>query len=398
MAMDALLLVSNPGSSSRKYAFYRQGRQLGSLSFEYDPNSKVICNIQTPKGSHTHITDHVDVGQSLKSLWPLAQQYGVTSKSDSIDAIALRIVAPSGYFLEDRLVDSAVYKHLQHLKSRIPLHITATLKEYDQLHEQFKNTLIVGISDSGFHKNKPDYAWNYGLPLEISDKLELKRFGYHGLSVESCVHKLRRANCLPNKLVVCHLGSGSSVTAVKNGQSLDNTMGYSPLEGLVMATRTGNIDPIAVAALQEAEKLSDKATELLLNKQSGLLGISGISSDIRKLLEKEQEGHYASTLALKMYVYAIRKAIGQMTAVLEGVDGLIFTGTVGERSLIIRERIIDTLEFLDIKSANHSKQLGEGILSFGDSHSPKVLVVACDEMSIMATRANNLLASHHYLV
>lgn len=398
MAMDTLLLVSNPGSSSRKYAFYRHDKCLGSLHFEYGQDSKVICSITTQSGSYTHLTNHENVDQSFKSLLPLAQQYGVTAKSDNIGAIALRIVAPSGFFLEDRIINSTVYKHLQHLKSRIPLHITATLKEYDQLHEHFKETLIIGISDSGFHKNKPDYAWNYGLPLEISDRLELKRFGYHGLSIESCVHKLRESDCMPNKLVVCHLGSGSSVTAVKNGLSLDNTMGYSPLEGLVMATRTGSIDPVAVTALQEAEKLSDKDTELLLNKQSGLLGISGVSSDIRELLVKEREGHYASTLALKMYVYAVRKAIGQMTAVLEGIDGLVFTGTVGERSSIIRERIIDTLEFLDIKLVDHSKRLGEGILSFSDSHSPKVLVVACDEMSIMATRANDLLARHHYLV
>ncbi len=386
MAVEKITLVANPGSSSRKYAFYRHDKCLASLHFETD-NGQIVYTLTKDNKKERVATSHTHIDEVSASLLPLARQHELLSPHDRISQVALRIVAPSGFFLEDRLLDPSVLSRLTHLRARFPLHIGASLDEYNRLKKCLPDARYIGISDSGFHKNKPDYAWNYGLPLDLADRLELKRFGYHGLSVESAIHRLRSHRLLHSKLVICHLGSGSSVSAVKNGTSIDNTMGYSPLEGVVMATRSGNVDPVAVNALQEAEGLDDEAAELLLNTQSGLLGISGVSSDIRELLKLEETGHYRASLALKMYVYTVCKAVGQMTAALDGLDSLIFTGTVGERSEIIRKRILNSLSYLGLKPCE-AKSISPSITQV--AHSPNLktaLVVECDEMEQMARRA-----------
>ncbi len=389
MAVEKITLVANPGSASRKYALYHEHHRLAALHFEIE-SGQVVCTISTPAHTVREQTSHTRLDKIAESVLPLIRKHHLIPDSAKITRIALRIVAPSGFFLEDHRLDEDALERLQQLRPRLPLHIGASLDEYHRLKKHLPNTSYIGISDSGFHKDKPDYAWNYGLPLELADRLELKRYGYHGLSVESAIHRLREHHLLHNKLVICHLGSGSSVTAVKSGKSIENTMGYSPLEGLIMATRSGSIDPVAVNALQEAEGLDDDAAELLLNTKSGLLGISGVSSDIRELLQLEQQGHYRATLALAMYVYAACKAVGQMVAVLDGFDSLIFTGTVGERSEIIRNRILSHLNYLDIK-IHEAKKLAPGIQQLSGASesktSPAAYIVECDEMEQMARHA-----------
>lgn len=353
MAVDTLVLIANPGSASRKYALYKNDECLASLHFEYEAND-LICTIligAKSKKVHPPIESLEDCSQQILSV---LKEADIKFKKEEIYCIGLRIVAPGNYFLQDRMLEETTLSKLNDLKQIVPLHVESSLAEIKALKEHFANVPIVAVSDSAFHADKPDYVWNYGLPLEDAEKLQIKRFGYHGLSVSSIVRTLKNINKLPQKLIVCHLGSGVSITAVKDGKAVETTMGYSPLEGLIMSTRSGSLDIIAALTLQKELGLSAADLEEYLNKKSGLLGVSGLSSDIRELAKAEANGHERAKLALKMFVYHVQQAIGQMAAVLDGTEALVFTGAIGSRSSFLRKRIIDGLSFLGL-SVNSDK-------------------------------------------
>jgi len=341
-----LTLITNPGSASRKYALYRDDREVASLHFEYR-EGRIACTGYFGDRTEPIDIDVHDLSDAAGQVLPILQSHNLIHDSETIDRIGLRIVAPSSYFLQDRVMDEETVSRLRELESRAPLHIGATLREFETLHDVFPHTTIVGVSDSAFHASKPDYAWNYGVRLQDADRFEIKRFGYHGISVASIVRTLHQIDKLPPKVIVAHLGSGASITAVNGGQSLDNTMGYSPLEGLIMATRVGSIDPTASNMLQTQLHLDDEQMEDYLNSHSGLLGLSEVSSAVNELLEHEERGNHNAHLALETYVFTIQKAIGAMAAALGGADMLVFTGAVGERSAITRQRITDRLHYMD---------------------------------------------------
>lgn len=348
MAMVPLVIAANPGSASRKYALYRGKQLLAQLHFEHEAGT-VVCHLQLAKAkTHKIDTGIENLAEVPSHIERILTELNVLKPDNHIQAIGLRVVAPTGYFLQDRLLDDEAISMLENLRLRAPLHITTTLEEAKKLRSVFGNVPIAAISDSRFHAQKPDYAWNYAIPLEIADEYDIKRYGYHGISLESIVQTLLDSRILEEKVVVCHLGSGSSVTALYNGISVDTTMGYSPLEGLMMATRSGNIDIAAAFDIKHALSLDDAGLEQLLNNQSGLMGISGFSDDIRTLVDAEAAGNYRASLALRMYVHKVQQAIGQMAATLDGVDSLIFTGTVGARSHIMRSRILENLGYLNL--------------------------------------------------
>lgn len=342
-----MILAANPGSSSRKYALYTKDKCLVSLNFEHAEDGHIICNM-TSAGKTTLLRSKItQLDDATEYVIPILDNAGIAKRAH-ISGIGLRIVAPSNYFLKDHLLNKEVIEHLNRLKDKAPLHVSMALEEAKRLNKHYSDIPIALISDSAFHATKPDYAWNYAIPLNDANRLEIKRFGYHGISMAAVVKVLAKKHKLPEKLIICHLGSGCSVTAILNGQSLDTTMGYSPLEGLMMATRSGSIDAAAVLALKNELRLDDAALEKYLNKSSGLLGISGTSPDLRDLLEAETKGDYRAKLAIQMFVYAAQQAIAKMAASLGGVDGLVFTGTVGDRSFILRARILKNLSFMGL--------------------------------------------------
>jgi acetate kinase len=347
MAVGSLVLVVNPGSASKKYALYKGKSLIVSAHFEF-VSRKVSYGVVSKGITFTEKTELASLSDTSSVFLALLRQHNFLKPEQEIAAIGIRIVAPTSYFLQHRFLDPVAIKKLESLVTRAPLHIAATLAEIVELKRTLPEVPIFGVSDSAFHANKPDYAWNYGIALELADKHEIKRFGYHGTSVESIVQTLSKERLLEEKLIVCHLGSGASVTAVKSGVSIDNSMGYSPLEGLLMATRSGSIDVAAANEVKKQLGINDDELEKVLNQKSGLLGVSGFSNDIRELLVAEKDGNYRAKLALDMYVYAVQKAIGQMSAALGGVDTLVFTGTVGARSAVVRERVVKNLEFLNL--------------------------------------------------
>lgn len=394
MAMETLTLISNPGSASRKYALYRGTELLARLHFEYQ-EGRVVCNGMFGEQHEPIPVDLHDLGDVPGQVMPILKSHNLVGDDERVSRIGLRVVAPSSYFLADRSLDDDTVAKLRELQSHAPLHIGATLNEFEMLRTEFADAVFVGVSDSAFHAGKPDYAWNYGVRLQDADRFEIKRFGYHGISVASIVHTLQEADKLPPRVIVVHLGSGASVSAVHGGKSLDNTMGYSPLEGLIMATRVGSIDPTATNMLQTQLRLNDEQMEDYLNSHSGLLGLSEISSAINELLDHETQGNHKASLALDTYAFVVQKAIGGMAAGMAGVDMLIFTGTVGERSFAMRRRIMDRLHFLDFlldEQANDACTNPHNMTRISQlTHSKPVYVVPTDESGEMLRRMHELL-------
>ncbi|PID32052.1 hypothetical protein CR970_02580 [Candidatus Saccharibacteria bacterium] len=391
---NSYTLVINPGSTSRKYAVYDGEECIARLHFEHQ-DGRVVCGRW-----HGDYHDKVDFDpEALRFATKLAseqlEELGVVGEGRRIAHVAMRVVAPSSEFLHHRKLTPSVVKLLESLKQRAPLHIAATLEELTYVRKHFPAADVYGISDSAFHITKPDYAWNYGLPIEDADKHDIKRFGYHGLSLASAVEALVAADKLAKRVVICHLGGGASVTAVHNGRSLDSTMGYSPLEGLIMATRSGSIDAAATRDLKRALGLQDAGMEEYLYKHSGLLGLSNLSDDIRDLLRAERDGHHLARLALRTYIHSVRKGIGQMAGAMGGVDVLVFTGTVGERSVVMRRRIADGLAYLDMTldvDHNHACTKPEGVECISKlAASRPVYVVPVNEERQMALAVQSLL-------
>lgn len=341
-----LLLVANPGSASRKYAVFDDDlNERGRLHVEMSDET-LACTVHRDGEAKPLDVQFDNLADTAHNLGDLLRQAELVGDDDSIERVGLRIVAPSAYFMRDHLITDEVVDKLEEVRPLAPLHIDASLTELKLLREVYPHASIIGVSDSAFHATKPNYVWNYGINIQDADRLDIKRFGYHGLSVSAAIDALWSAGKLPPKVIVCHLGSGSSVTGVFHGRSIDTTMGYTPLDGVIMATRSGSIDPGAVRALQRGLDLDESALERYLNTQSGLRGLGG-SDDIRELVEREADGDHMAHLALTTLVHTYHKAIGSMLVAMNGCDMLVFTGTVGERSAILRKRIVAHLEFTD---------------------------------------------------
>lgn len=345
--MEPLILTVNSGSESRKYGLYKNAKEIAHLHIEH--TSSQITGKLTSQNKPAKDFRFDSFSQATENLVQVLINEHLIDSSEDIHAVGVRIVAPSAKFLEDKLIDNFVIDTLKDLIAVAPLHLNSVISEISTLQNSLKSSEFYAISDTNFHSQKPDYAWNYSIPLDMADTHDIKKFGYHGISLASCIKALDKITDIPEKLVICHLGGGVSVSAIKNGVSIDTTMGFSPLEGLTMATRSGSIDTLAAIQLAKVNNMNLDELVDLLNHKSGLLGISGTSSDIRELIKREHNEDYRAKLALKVYVTNIQKAIGSMSAVLGGIDSLIFTGTVGIRSFEIRDRIVNGLEYLGLE-------------------------------------------------
>lgn len=395
MSTEALILVVNPGSSSRKYALFADGKNRATLNFEFVDN-RVFGKVEYNGEKYEKDYDDADLANVSRYVLPLLHEYSIIGKDDVLDGIGIRVVAPSKRFMQDELVTGDIDSALEAVQQKAPLHVTTVLTEIKHLETYFKGIPVITVSDSAFHSTKSECAWHYGIDTEIAEKFDIKRYGYHGVSVGSVVKRMQDASILQPKAIICHIGSGSSLTAVGDGKSVDTTMGYTPLEGLMMASRTGTMDVSAALAVKRELGLSDDELEEYLNKKSGLLGVSGTSNDIRQLLKSEEQGDERAALALKLFVYRIQQAIGQMAASLSGVDCIVFTATIGERSSVIRSRILDGLGYLGF---TYDSQLNDQTfepaepVSLASGDSKPVWVIATDEATEIAKRASAYIES-----
>lgn len=387
--MSKLILVTNPGSASRKYALYDGSECLANLHFEYE-GDKVVCAAKSPAGKTKLYPDISDVAEAAGECEAILRQVGALAEGQKIELVAARLLVASSYFDHDMLVDDQVLAQAEIAKDRSPLHTATHLNEINFFKQKFPNLPVVAISDNAFHATKPIEAFRYGVSIDLQKKLDLGRFGYHGISVSSIVEIMKRESILPSKLIVCHLGSGASVSAVRDGISVDNSMGYTPLEGMMMATRSGNIDPAAVLAIKRELNLSDEELESYLNKKAGFLGMTSKSDDMRIVLEDEENGDEQASEAMKTYIYRLRKVVGEMAAAMNGVDAIVFTATVGERSDEVRQRLCQELSYLgfeldDIK--NQQADEASTYLDLAKTGTKPIYMIRTDETGEMARRA-----------
>lgn len=384
-------LIINSGSESKKYAVYDGENKICQAHFEVADGGYIVTETfdfsgQNSQKEKTLITEEDFTKAQAYLLQSLISRKIIISRED-ISAIGIRIVAPGEYFLENKIIDQTYLKMAKQALSKVPLHLGPALEEIKVAKKIFGTEKIIGVSDSVFHKTLPAKAQYYAIPISDSRNLDLRKFGYHGISIQSVIFQAeKRLGKLPSRTVVCHLGGGASVTAVLNGKSVDTSMGFTPLDGVVMATRVGEIDPGAVIYLEDKLGLKGKKLEEYFNNKCGLLGLSGKSSDIRDLLKLEKDGDKDSALALEIYAERLKKYIGSSVAVLNGLDLLIFAGTVGERSFIMRERICAGLSFLGIDLDQIKNNQTEGVeaeISKPESK-VKVLVIKTDEVAEIA--------------
>jgi acetate kinase len=393
----SLILISNPGSASRKYAVYENDSLLAELHFEWR-NKELVYNFSTSNRQETVFADIAGLNDAPEKLHQVLNKQSIINDDDKIVAIGLRIVAPGSFFQHHHHIDAEYENRLHQVSELAPIHVSACLEELQGLREYFDDTNIFGVSDSAYHVDRQDYAKYYAIPLKDSNDLDIKRFGYHGLSISSAVRALKLQDKMATKAVIVHIGGGASVSAILNGNSIDNTMGYSPLEGLTMNTRSGSIDPTATFAIKQRLGLSDSEMHDYLNNQSGLLGLGG-SSEIPELIKREKSGDKQALLALNTFIYNIQKGIAEMTSALGGIELLALTGTVNERSAIIRHHIVSRLQYLDffidkLENEAYTPSDGPKIISRLTASKP-IIVVPTNESYEILQIVNGLLLGHN---
>jgi acetate kinase len=386
-------LIINTGSVSAKYSLYSETSELFFGHFEVEAGKAIITFYNGGRksiGATKPITDEI-FADSLSYFINEAIQEGIISSKEDVTSVGVRVVAPGTYFQSDHGVDESFIKNITEQKEEAPLHVTVTLKEIEELKKILPGTPVIGVSDSAFHRDAPESSRLYAIPKKVAADFDVYHFGYHGISVGSIVNKVSKEKGLPSKVIVCHLGGGSSVTAVKDGKSFDTSMGYTPLEGLVTSTRSGEIDPVAVMYLGQKMNKDTTALEDYFNKECGLLGLSGVSSDVRDLIAAEKAGNADAGLALQKFIFGVKKYIGSYAAEMGGVDAIIFSGTIGERSFLIRERICTGLEYMGVNIDITLNNTIVGVDSEISTHDArvKVFVVCTDEMADMAEKVRD---------
>jgi acetate kinase len=317
---------------------------------------------------------------------------------EAIDAVGHRVVHGGEFFSGSVLIDRKVTDALHFCTDLAPLHNPPNLAGIEAIAELLPHVPQVGVFDTAFHQTMPEFAYLYGLPFSFYERHSIRRYGFHGTSHQ---YVSRRAcdilgeDLSGMKIISCHLGNGSSITAIDRGVSVDTSMGMTPTEGLIMGTRCGDLDPGVLLKVAEKEELSIGQLSDLINKKSGMLGISGISSDMRDIARAAGEGIERAELALQMFAYRIKKYIGAYIAVMNGLDILVFTGGIGENDVQTRERILTGLSCLGIEpdsEENNKMKGGEGLISRKDSK-VRVLVVPTNEELVIASETCRLLRS-----
>lgn len=329
------VLVLNVGSSSLKWTVLEENRRdvaAGSESWSWEGGGSI-------EGAVRAILD----------------------RAPAVDVVGHRIVHGGTHFRDAVVLDDDVRHRLESLADLDPQHMRASLAAIDAVTERFPEVPQVAAFDTAFHAGLPEPAAGYALPFEWTERWGLRRFGFHGLSVSYAAERTAELlGRLPARVIVCHLGSGCSVTALRDGRSADTTMGFSPLEGLVMATRSGSVDPGLLLTLQERHGMGALELREVLTKRSGWLGVSGVSADLREVLGAADAGSARARLAYDRFVLSVRRAIGGMAAVLGGVDAVVFTGGIGEHSACVRSDAASALGFAGLEMCDEANERADG--------------------------------------
>jgi acetate kinase len=385
------VLVINCGSSSLKYQLIDSETEValavglcerigidGRLNHTPNGGEKVVIEQAMP--------DHeVAIRMVLDAL--TNENYGVIKNLDEIDAIGHRLVHGGEKFTKSVIIDDEVIAGVEECSPLAPLHNPANLIGVRACQAIMPGVPNIGVFDTAFHQTMEPVAYMYGLPYEYYEKYKVRRYGFHGTS-HSFVSKraIQMLNLDPDnsKIIVCHLGNGSSISAVKNGKVVDTSMGMTPMEGLVMGTRCGDMDPTIVEYLAHSLNKSLEEVMVILNKKSGVLGISGVSSDFRDLDKASNEGNERAKLAVEVFSYRTAKYIGSYIAAMNGVDAIVFTAGLGENNIVVREQILNHFGYMGITLDKEANQIRgeEKIISTPDSKVTVAVIPTNEELAI----------------
>lgn len=346
------------------------------------------------------IPDHtVGIDIILKAL--VDPQHGIIGTLDEIKAVGHRVAHGGEFFTESSLIDERVRIEIEKCIELAPLHNPANLKGILSMESLLPGVPQVAVFDTSFHQTMPKHAYLYAIPYEYYENLKIRKYGFHGTShkfVAKKACKLAGLEYTKSKIITCHLGNGASIAAIKNGKSVDTSMGFTPVDGLIMGTRCGSIDPGVLLYIAERENLNFKGINDLINKKSGVAGISGLSSDMRDLENATADGHERAALALDMYYYRVKQFIGSYAASMEGVDLIVFTGGVGENDSVLRENVSSSLAFMGVDfdpELNRGVRGKDKMLTKPDSK-VKVMSITTNEELVIATDTAEIVSQLNY--
>ena len=391
-----IILVLNCGSSSIKYQLFNMQEEgeaeviAKGIVERIGLNDALLNHKPAGKEKYKEVTaipDHtVGINMIFKALTD--EEHGVIKDTGEINAVGHRVVQGGEEYTESVLITKEVIKDIEENSDLAPLHNPANLKGILSVETLMPGIPQVAVFDTSFHQTMPEHAYMYAIPREYYKKYKIRKYGYHGTShkfVSKRASEVVGRDSRKMKMVTCHLGNGASITAIENGKSIDTSMGFTPVDGLIMGTRTGDIDPGVLLYLADKEHLSLKGISNVINKRSGMMGISEISSDMRDLELAYYEGNERASLALTMYAYRVKKFIGAYTAIMNGLDALIFTGGVGENDFNIRRMICQQLEYLGLEFdevANHGVKGEDKVISKENSRVTAAVIKTNEELVI----------------
>ncbi|MFH1533912.1 MAG: acetate kinase [Nitrospirota bacterium] len=384
------ILVINAGSSSIKSKLFEKKKDLEPIAkFHIDgiglKQCKLIFKSENKNiGLKQKVKNHEE---GIKLLLKTLKDTGTIENLKEIEVVGHRVVHGGEKYSEPVKIDARVIKTIDELSSLAPLHNPANLQAIKACKKLIKHAPQIAIFDTAFHQTMPEKAYLYGLPYEYYKKHNIRRYGFHGTShkyvTETAIKILKKKNL---KIISCHIGNGSSITASINGKSVDTSMGFTPLEGVMMGTRSGSIDPAIILHLQKELKMKPDAIDNLLNHESGLKGFSEISSDMRNIYAKYKEKDPRAILTIETLSYQIAKYLGAYTAAMDGLDAIIFTGGLGEKAFYVREKACSYLNHSGLKLNSKKNENCEQLIS--DSKSKiKVFVIPTNEEKEIASQA-----------
>ncbi|WP_439185335.1 acetate/propionate family kinase [Carboxylicivirga taeanensis] len=390
------ILVLNCGSSSIKYQLFNMadndwfvlaaggvekiGLKGSFLKHQKEGNEKVLLEGE--------ILDHqTGIDYILGVL--VSERHGCIKSLEEIDAVGHRVVHGGEEFNSSVFITNDVVRKMEECIELAPLHNPPNLKGIEAITQLLPSVPQCGVFDTAFHQTMPKEAYMYAIPQSLYKKYGIRRYGFHGTShryVSKRACDILGVDYSTQKIISCHLGNGASICAIKDGKSVDTSMGFTPLEGLVMGTRAGDLDLGAVTYIMDKELIGTRSASVLFNKHSGLLGLTGISSDMREVYGASNDGNDAAQLGLKIYDYRIRKYIGSYAAAMGGVDIVVFTGGIGENAFYVREGVCEELKFLgiEIDSAKNNETFGKEQVISSDESKVKVMVVPTNEELVIA--------------
>ena len=394
------VLVINCGSSSLKYQLINMENEASlatglveriaiegsKLTQKVDGREKYVLTV--PMKNHKEAISHV-----INTL--LDDVQGVIKSSDEISAVGHRVVHGGEKYSASVIITDEVMKDLEEFSQLAPLHNPPNIIGINACKELMPNTPMVAVFDTAFHQTMPEKAFLYGLPYELYKENHIRKYGFHGTShkyVSQRAAEILGEDIKGLKLVTCHLGNGSSVAAVNGGVSVDTSMGFTPLEGLLMGTRCGDIDPAIIPYLMDVKGYSYEEVNNIMNKKSGVLGLSGVSSDFRDIEDAAAEGNDRAKLALDVFHYRVKKYIGYFMAAMNGVDAIIFTAGLGENAAETREEIIADMEWFGIKmDKEKNKVRGQERIVSTDDSKVKIIIIPTNEELMIARDTLTLL-------